>query len=151
MRTPKSIFWLAVVGLLISASNMALAQTARDFLDNYVDPLKMQDTPVFYAECSYKGTKVMVIFPLGASKGRVVELAWGNGGGKANPALANEGEFTVTSKVNLDDLMVGGPGAYRFQTQIIEYLLGTPFTMVYPRALYSIVGSRPKTTCHPSP
>jgi hypothetical protein len=151
MRMPKNVFWLAVVGLVISAGNMAVAQTARDFLDDYVSPLKTQNTPVFYAECSYKGGKVVIIFPLGASQGRFVELAWGSHGNKANPALANEGKFTVTSKVNLDDLMAGGPGAYLFQTQIIGYLLGTPFTLVYPRNLYSIVGSHPKTTCQPSP
>lgn len=126
---------------------MALAQTAQDFLDDYISPLKMHDTPVFYAECSYQGGKLMVILPLGASQGRLVELEWGDGGDKANPALGNEGKFTVTSKVTLDDLMAGGPGAYRFQTQRIEYLLRTPFTMVYPKDLHSIVGSSPKTTC----
>jgi hypothetical protein len=151
MKTPKSVLWLAAVGLLTYASNMAFAQTAQDFLGDYGAPLKMHDTPIFYAECSYKGGKVMIIFPLGGSKGRLVEFSWGTGGDKANPALANEGIFSVTSKVNLEDLMAGGPGAYQFQTQIIEYLLRTPFTMVYPKDLHSIVGSDPKTTCQPSP
>jgi hypothetical protein len=39
---------------------LTLAQTARDFLDNYVAPLEMHDTPVCYAECSYRGAKVMI-------------------------------------------------------------------------------------------
>ncbi len=149
MRILKRVFLLAAVGLLISET--ALAQTAEDFLDNYVGPLKINNTPIVYAECSYKGGKVTIIFPLGAPKARFVELAWGTSGNRATPALANEGEFTVTSKVNLEDVMMGGPGAYQFQTQIIEYLLGTSFTFVYPKDLNSIVGSEPKTACQPSP
>lgn len=140
-----------VAGLLLCTERVACAQTAEDLLDNYVGPLKLHNIPIVYAECSYNGGKVMIIFPLGSRRGRFVELAWGAGGDRTNPALASGGDFTVTSKVDLENLMMGGPGAYLFQAEIIENLLEKPFEFVYPQDLDSIVQSEPKSTCHPSP
>jgi hypothetical protein len=151
MTTSNRLFWLTFLWLHICLGKPAFAQTAQDFLDNYLGPLKIQETPILYAECAYHGGKVVIILPIGAKKGRFVELAWGERGDRVNPALANAGEFSLTSKVALEDLMMGGPGAYPFQTQIVEHLLKMPFTFVYPKDLYSVVGSEPKIPCQPSP
>lgn len=139
------------VGLLIGSVTTALAQTAEDLYVHYLGPLKSRAIPVFYAECSYPGGKAAVIVPVGSAKGRFVGLAWGARGDRANPALANQGEFTVAPRVELEDLMVGGPGAYAFTTEIVESLMQTPFTFVLPKDLHSIIGSDPKKPCEPSP
>ena len=146
MKTTMKLIVIAAIGLLI-VNDMALGQTAKDFLDDYIAPLKMHNTPILYTECSYSGGKLLIIFPLGVSEGRLVELS--ASANRRNPPLANEGKFTVGSQVEIEDLMSGGPGTFRAVKEIIENLLSTSFTMLYPKDLDSVVTSEPKTKCRP--
>jgi hypothetical protein len=103
---------LAALSAGLVGGPQALAQTARDLIQDYLAPLEQAQKSAFYAQCRYDGVKVVIILPLGEAKGRMVELSWGGDANKANPMITNDAAFTVSSKVELEDLMMGGPGGY---------------------------------------
>lgn len=154
MSVRRTFFPLAAVALTVCAHGAAFSQTAKDFVEQFLEPMAKGDKPIFVAECSYRrggwDGKELLILPIDNSNGLIVDLGWGSGVNRGNPQVVNQGSVTFAPKIAVQELEWGGPGAYQLQTQVVEYLVSTAFILVYPDAFHSLVGSEPKTACQPS-
>jgi hypothetical protein len=113
---------------------------------NYLQGFADKSTPVFAASCVYPGGKAFVILPLGVGEGRYVELYWPDSVTN-DPVLNNWAEFTVSSRLELLSLLMGGPGGWRMHEEVLRDLIKAPFMLFLPSQFDAILRMKPGGRC----
>jgi hypothetical protein len=83
---------------------------------------------------------------MGVGEGRYVELYWPEPEMK-DPILNNSAEFTVSSRLELLSLLMGGPGGWRMHEETLRDMLKAPLTLFLPSQFDAILHMKPGRRC----
>lgn len=124
---------------------------ATTFFDSEMRPLIKQNTPVYFAECTYRQLqnegKIFIILPLGSVKGKYADFGWDDVIPRTKPQLGNEGDFTTKPHLMLTKMGWGGPSMANEFLNTVRQLLASNPVLLQPKDFASILTSRPKTKC----
>lgn len=124
---------------------------ATTFFDREMRPLIKRNTPVYFAECSWRQPpnegKIFIIMTQGSVKGKYVDFAWSDRIPRAKAQLGNEGNFTSKPHLMLMTMSWGGPSMANEFLNTVRQLLASNPVLLEPKDFASIMTSQPKTKC----
>lgn len=151
MRAPMRRMSVALgfTGIVLSAAGQQLTvESEYQRLEDYVSTLRSAGRTVFFTQCEIRaGTKVVLVVPVGADDGEVIQISNIDIRGQAAGVPLNWGKVRFrngTWNINID---FGGVQTVNYLEKVADDLLRSNFIISAPKQLDTLIVSRATAHC----